>query len=74
MTTEHEPQPTRVTYVGHGTVLVEMDGVRILTDPSLKRWTGALRRYGPLPMPPCAIAWTLCSSRTCTSTTWTRPR
>jgi L-ascorbate metabolism protein UlaG (beta-lactamase superfamily) len=26
-----------------------MDGVRILTDPSLKRWTGALRRYGPLP-------------------------
>lgn len=41
--------PTRVTYVGHGTVLIEMDGVRILTDPSLRRWTGALRRYGPLP-------------------------
>jgi len=49
MITESEPQSTRVTYVGHGTVLVEMDGVRILTDPSLKRWTGALRRYGPLP-------------------------
>jgi len=42
-------EPTKVTYVGHGTVLIEMDGVRILTDPALKRWTGALRRYGPLP-------------------------
>ncbi len=51
MTSETESQPTRVTYVGHGTVLVEMDGVRILTDPSLRRWTGALRRYGPLPDP-----------------------
>lgn len=40
---------TRITYVGHGTVLIEMDGVRILTDPVLKRWVGALRRYGPLP-------------------------
>jgi L-ascorbate metabolism protein UlaG (beta-lactamase superfamily) len=37
--------------VGHGTVLIEMDGVRIITDPVLKRWTGALRRYGPLPDP-----------------------
>ena len=44
----------RVTYVGHGTVLIEMDGVRILTDPSLRRWTGALRRYGPLPDPATA--------------------
>ena len=51
MTTESASRPTRVTYVGHGTVLVEMDGVRILTDPSLRRWTGALRRYGPLPDP-----------------------
>ena len=47
-------QPARVTYVGHGTVLVEMDGARILTDPSLKRWTGALRRYGDLPDPSTA--------------------
>ncbi len=52
---EHEAQArtgeTRVTYVGHGTVLIEMDGVRIITDPVLKRWVGALRRYGPLPDP-----------------------
>ena len=50
-TTEAAPPPTRVTYVGHGTVLIEMDGVRILTDPTLRRWTGPLRRYGPLPDP-----------------------
>jgi len=40
---------TRVTYVGQGTVLIEMDGLRILTDPVLKRWVGPLRRYGALP-------------------------
>jgi L-ascorbate metabolism protein UlaG (beta-lactamase superfamily) len=51
MTTKTGSQPTRVTWVGHATVLIEMDGVRILTDPSLRRWTGALRRYGPLPDP-----------------------
>jgi L-ascorbate metabolism protein UlaG (beta-lactamase superfamily) len=48
---EQAPSETRITYVGHGTVLIEMDGVRILTDPALKRWTGGLRRYGPLPDP-----------------------
>jgi len=42
---------TRVTYVGQSTVLIEMDGVRILTDPVLKRWVGPLRRYGGLPDP-----------------------
>jgi L-ascorbate metabolism protein UlaG (beta-lactamase superfamily) len=39
----------RITYVGHATVLIEMDGVRILTDPLLGRWAGPLRRYAPLP-------------------------
>jgi L-ascorbate metabolism protein UlaG (beta-lactamase superfamily) len=37
----------RVTYVGHATVLVEMDGVRLLTDPVLRRRVGPLRRHGP---------------------------
>lgn len=47
---ESEPTGrTRVTFVGQGTVLIEMDGVRILTDPVLKRWVGPLRRYGELP-------------------------
>jgi len=39
----------RVTYVGHATVLVEMDGVRLLTDPVLRRRVGPLRRHGATP-------------------------
>ncbi|HEX6753900.1 MAG TPA: MBL fold metallo-hydrolase [Solirubrobacterales bacterium] len=41
----------RVTYVGHSTVLIEMDGVRLLTDPVLRRRVGPLRRHGPAPDP-----------------------
>jgi L-ascorbate metabolism protein UlaG (beta-lactamase superfamily) len=37
--------PTHLTYVGHATVLIEMDGVRVLTDPLLRDRTGPLRRY-----------------------------
>lgn len=40
-----------VTYVGHGTVLLEMDGVRILTDPVLRHRVGPLRRLAPDPGP-----------------------
>lgn len=39
----------RVVYVGHATVLIELDGVRLLTDPVLGGWIGPLRRHGPLP-------------------------
>ena len=49
---ERAPRPdgeTKVTYIGQGTVLIEMGGLRILTDPVLKRWVGPLRRYGDLP-------------------------
>lgn len=42
---------TRLTYVGHGTVLVETLGARILTDPLLRRYMGPLLRRGPLPAP-----------------------
>lgn len=41
----------RVTYVGHATVLVEVDGVRLLTDPVLRRRVGPLRRHGGPPKP-----------------------
>jgi L-ascorbate metabolism protein UlaG (beta-lactamase superfamily) len=41
----------RVTYVGHATVLVEIDGVRLLTDPVLRRRVGPLWRHGTLPDP-----------------------
>lgn len=39
---------TNVTYVGHATVLIELDGVRLLTDPILRRRVGFLRRRFPL--------------------------
>ncbi len=40
-----------VTFVGHSTVLLEMDGVRLLTDPLLRRRTGVLIRRTALPGP-----------------------
>lgn len=38
---------THLTYIGHATVLIEMEGVRLLTDPLLRRRTVHLRRRGP---------------------------
>ena len=44
-----------ITYVGHGSVLVAMDGVVLLTDPLLRRFVAHLRRavspVGELPRP-----------------------
>jgi L-ascorbate metabolism protein UlaG (beta-lactamase superfamily) len=37
-----------VTWAGHSTALVELDGVRVLTDPVLRDRAGPLRRIGPL--------------------------
>jgi L-ascorbate metabolism protein UlaG (beta-lactamase superfamily) len=36
----------QVTYVGHATVHIALDGVRLLTDPVLRRRMGHLRRRG----------------------------
>ncbi len=41
----------RLTYLGHATVLIELDGVRILTDPVLAARLGPMRRWGPTPDP-----------------------
>lgn len=41
----------RLTYVGHATVLIELGGVRLLTDPVLRASIGHLRRHGPVPAP-----------------------
>ena len=41
----------RVTWVGHATMLIELDGLRILTDPVLGARVGPLRRLGPAPDP-----------------------
>ena len=40
-----------MTYLGHATVLLELDGVRLLTDPLLGARLGPLRRHGPTPDP-----------------------
>jgi L-ascorbate metabolism protein UlaG (beta-lactamase superfamily) len=40
-----------ITWVGHATVLIEIDGVRVLTDPVLGRRVGPLVRVGPSPDP-----------------------
>jgi len=38
----------RVTFIGHATLLIEMDGVRVLTDPILRQRIGPLTRMsGP---------------------------
>ncbi len=41
----------RVTYVGHASVLIELEGTRLITDPVLRSRIGALRRQGPAPGP-----------------------
>ena len=37
----------QVTYVGHATVLIELDGIRLLTDPVLRSRVYHLRRLAP---------------------------
>lgn len=39
----------RVTWIGHSTVLVELDGMRLITDPLLRRRVKHLWRRVPLP-------------------------
>jgi L-ascorbate metabolism protein UlaG (beta-lactamase superfamily) len=41
----------RLTWVGHATVLLEVGGVRLLTDPLLRTRLGHLRRHGARPRP-----------------------
>ena len=38
----------RLTFLGHSTVLVDLDGVRVLTDPMLGHMAGAIRRQWPV--------------------------
>jgi L-ascorbate metabolism protein UlaG (beta-lactamase superfamily) len=40
-----------IIYVGHGTVLIEVEGTRLLTDPVLRSRLGPLVRHGPAPGP-----------------------
>jgi len=38
-----------IQFVGHATVLIEIGGVRVLTDPFLRGRLGPLERHGPVP-------------------------
>src|SRR3954452_6532005 len=42
----------RITWLGHATVLVELDGLRLLTDPVLRRRVAHLRRHAMAPAMP----------------------
>jgi L-ascorbate metabolism protein UlaG (beta-lactamase superfamily) len=44
-------KPDSATYVGHATVLLDLDGTRLLTDPVLRRRIGPLVRHGAAPRP-----------------------
>ena len=37
----------RIVFLGHATVLIELDGVRLLSDPLLRRRVAHLRRHAP---------------------------
>lgn len=43
---------TAIRYVGHSTVLIELDGVRLLTDPLLRRRVLHLHRRSPIDLEP----------------------
>jgi L-ascorbate metabolism protein UlaG (beta-lactamase superfamily) len=43
--------PVRIAWLGHSTVAIDLDGVRILTDPLLGSNAGPLMRRGPAPDP-----------------------
>lgn len=40
----------RVTWLGHGSVVLDVDGVRLVVDPLVQRHNGILRRRGPQPV------------------------
>ena len=50
----------RLTWVGHATTLLDVGGVRILTDPLLRQRVAHLKRHGP-PPPPVAVDLVLLS-------------
>ena len=41
----------RLTYIGHATTLLRLEGTTVLTDPMLRAGLGPLRRQGPTPPP-----------------------
>ncbi len=48
--------PLAATFVGHASVLVDLAGIRILTDPLLRDRVAHLRRHHPLTLSPAELA------------------
>ena len=47
----NKPDPgARMTFLGHASTVIEMDGVRLVTDPVLRRQVGPLYRRVPRPL------------------------
>jgi L-ascorbate metabolism protein UlaG (beta-lactamase superfamily) len=44
---QQNSNPTSIKYVGHSTVLLEMSGVKVLTDPVFRKRIWFLKRNGP---------------------------
>src|SRR5215218_2429406 len=53
----------RVTWLGHATILIELGGTRLLTDPVMRQRVAHLRRQLPNPDPPGALDAVLLSRR-----------
>ncbi|MFT4202121.1 MBL fold metallo-hydrolase [Gordonia sp. (in: high G+C Gram-positive bacteria)] len=49
------PRPLAATWLGHATALVELDGVRILTDPVFSRRASPSQLVGPARMHPAPV-------------------
>jgi L-ascorbate metabolism protein UlaG (beta-lactamase superfamily) len=47
----------RVTWVGHATLLIQIGGLNILTDPQWSRRAGPLRVFGPPRFTPPGLRW-----------------
>jgi L-ascorbate metabolism protein UlaG (beta-lactamase superfamily) len=51
----------RVTWLGHATVVLELGGARLITDPVLRARVAHLRRHVPAPAPTAAVDGVLIS-------------
>ena len=49
--TADQASSVRLRYLGHATVVLDLPGVRLITDPFLRDRLGPLHRHGPLPRP-----------------------
>jgi L-ascorbate metabolism protein UlaG (beta-lactamase superfamily) len=45
-----------MTFLGHATIFIDMDGTQVLTDPLLHGWVGPLQRRRPRPDPKLVAA------------------